>query len=97
MSWAVRMARNTGGILHLEIKFPDESEAYYIFQVDTDKREALDAKIANKEAFDLNDYGAVLESGWGPLPDKDADNQPVVLNLKSDALIAEFLKKHKPE
>jgi hypothetical protein len=72
MSWSSRIIKSFNNIIYLECKFPDEELAFYVLKTFPNKVESLKEKVSEKLEINLEEFGRVLDSGWGKLPSKYA-------------------------
>ncbi len=67
MKWKHHVASKASDSLFLECTFPDETIAHYLMKLDKNKHQALLQALDSGREVNLEDFGTVLLSGWGPL------------------------------
>lgn len=68
-SWTARFSSQKQDIIYLECFFREENRrTHYALQVSPEKRQELEAAISAGGDIQLEEYGEILKSAWGPLP-----------------------------
>ncbi|MCB2082369.1 MAG: hypothetical protein H6908_03920 [Hyphomicrobiales bacterium] len=67
-SWTTKILKQHDGITYLECHYSDNRIAYFVMRISTDKKEAFHQALQSGKEIHLDNYGKVLDPGWGPLP-----------------------------
>ncbi len=85
-SWKMVHFLRSGDIAYLQVVFPDDMEAFYFVHSTLPLMKAMQRAIDDKREVNMEEYGQIVQSGWGTPSCDQIKNVEVQYSVSFDGL-----------